>query len=431
MSEQASRPDRLVVAGGHVLTMDPATGELPRADVLVENGRIADVRPDIEAPGAERVDARRCLVLPGFVDTHRHMWQAALRGYGADQTLEEYFGATLHAYGPSLGPGELHLGNLLSALGALDAGVTTVQDISNATKSTEQHTDALVDALEDAGIRAVFAYGYGPGADARRIRSRRLHSADALVTMALNAELGGDATVRASWGLARELDVPVALHVRGGRPLSRLRQLGLLRPRTVYIHGTGLDQGELKQIADSGGSLSVAPAIEMTMGHGLPPFAAAASAGLRPSLSADVEVAAGSDLFGQMRTAFQVSRYAALHGHDGPPGRLPTSRDILEFATIEGARALGLDDRIGSLTPGKQADLVVLRADRPGVVPVHDPVGTVVSAMDRADVDTVLVAGRIVKHAGRLLRPDLPLLIDRATDLRERLTGRRADGPTG
>jgi 5-methylthioadenosine/S-adenosylhomocysteine deaminase len=159
------------------------------------------------------------------------------------------------------------------------------------------------------------------------------------------------------------------------------------------------------------------------MGHGLPPFAAAASAGLRPSLSADVEVAAGSDLFGQIRTAFQVSRFAAPHGHDGPPDRLPTSRDILRFATIEGARVLGLDDRIGSLTPGKQADLVVLRADRPGVVPVHDPVGTVVCAMDRADVDTVLVAGRIVKRAGRLLRSDLAALVDRAAQLRDRLTG--------
>ncbi|MDQ1019011.1 amidohydrolase family protein [Streptomyces afghaniensis] len=423
MTGHGPRPDRLVVAGGHVLTMDPATGDLPRADVLVENGRIADVRQDIEAPGAERIDARHCLVLPGFVDTHRHMWQAVLRGYGADQTLEEYFGATLHAYGSSLGPGELHLGNLLSALGALDAGVTTVQDISNATKSTEEHTDALVDALEESGIRAVFAYGHGPEADARRIRSRRLHSADALVTMALNAELGGDASVRRDWGLARELGIPLALHVRGGQPLSRLRRLGLLRPGTVYIHGTGLDRGELKLIADSGGALSIAPAIEMTMGHGLPPFAAAASAGLRPSLSADVEVAAGSDLFGQMRTAFQVSRFAVLHRHDDAPDRLPTSRDILEFATIEGARALGLDDRIGSLTPGKQADLVVLRADRPGVVPVHDAVKTVVCAMDRADVDTVLVAGRIVKRAGHLLRPDLAALVDRAAAVRDRLTG--------
>ncbi|MFD9544897.1 amidohydrolase family protein [Streptomyces sp. NPDC060022] len=429
-AERETGPTRVVIEGGHVLSMDPRVGEPLGADVLVEDGRIVEVRRDSGARGdrdaewtrtAERIDARGCLVLPGFVDTHRHMWQAILRGSGADQTLEQYFDVVLHSLGPRLGPEDLGLGNLLSALGALDAGVTTVQDISNITKVTEEHTDALVHALDDAGIRAVFAYGQGDERDTRRIRDGRMHSDDALVTMALNAEPAGDEDVLREWALARDLDLSLALHVRGGRPLSRLRQLGVLRPGTVYIHGTGLDAGELRILADSGGGLSIAPGIEMTMGHGLPPFAAAAAVGLRPGLSADVEAAAASDLFGQMRTAFQVARFAALHGTDGVGAPLPTTRDVLEFATIDGARVLGMDDRIGSITPGKQADIVVLRADRPGVVPVYDAVGTVVSAMDRADVDTVLVAGRVVKRDGRLLRPDLPALAERANEVRDRL----------
>ncbi|GLW71405.1 TRZ/ATZ family hydrolase [Kitasatospora phosalacinea] len=419
----ADSPRRLLVTGGRVLTMDPALGQLDHADVLIEDGLITAVRPGIEADGAERLDARHHLVLPGFVDTHRHMWQAALRGFGTDQTLEQYFGETLHAYGTAFDPAELYLGELLSALGALDAGVTTVQDVSNVTKTTPEHSDALVDALEHSGLRAVFGYGYGPAADARRIRTERLHRDDALVTMALNAELGGDRAVREEWALAAELGLSTVLHVRGGRPVSRLRGLGLLRPGTVYVHGTGLEPGELKLIADSGGALSIAPAIELTMGHGLPPFAAAAAAGLRPALSADVEVATGSDLFGQMRAAFQIARYSALHLADTPVDRLPTTRDVLAAATIDGARALGLDHRIGSLTPGKQADLLLLRADRPGVLPVHDPVGTVVCAMDRADVDTVLVAGRVVKRDGRLLHPGLPGLVEQAEELRRRLAG--------
>lgn len=267
---------RSLVTGGRVLTMDPALGELPSADVLVEDGRITAVRPGIDAPEVdERIDARGCLVLPGFVDTHRHMWQAALRGSGADQTLDQYFATVLHTQAPRLTADDLHLGNLLSALGALDAGVTTVQDISNVPKPTEEHTDALLDALTGSGLRGVFAYGHGTAQDARRVRTGRLHAGDGLVTMALNAEAGSDETVRRGWDLARELDLPTALHVRGGSPVSRLRRLGVLRPGTVFIHGTGMDAGELELIHDSGGALSVAPAIEMTMGHGLPPFAAA------------------------------------------------------------------------------------------------------------------------------------------------------------
>jgi len=415
---------RSLVTGGRVLTMDPALGELPSADILVEDGRITAVRPGIDAPGVdERIDARGCLVLPGFVDTHRHMWQAALRGSGADQTLDQYFATVLHTQAPRLTADDLHLGNLLSALGALDAGVTTVQDISNVPKPTAEHTDALLDALTGSGLRSVFAYGHGTAQDARRVRTGRLHAGEALVTMALNAEAGSDETIRRGWSLARELDLPTALHVRGGSPVSRLRRLGVLRPGTVFIHGTGMDAGELRLIHDSGGALSVAPAIEMTMGHGLPPFAAAVAAGLRPSLSADVEVAAAGDMFTQMRAAFQIGRFAALQGHAGPDAPLLTVREVLEFATLGGAEALGMADRIGSLTPGKQADLIVLRTDRPGVAPVYDAAAAVVSSMDRADVDTVLVAGRIAKRQGRLAYAGLPGLLARAQEVRDRLAG--------
>ncbi|WP_329180553.1 amidohydrolase family protein [Streptomyces decoyicus] len=416
---------RTLLTGGRVLSMDPAIGELPSADILVEDGRITAVRPDLDATEVgERIDARGCLVLPGFVDTHRHMWQAVLRGSGADQTLDEYFATVLHTLAPRLTADDLHTGNLLSALGALDAGVTTVQDISNVDKPTEEYTDALLDALTDSGLRSVFAYGHGTAQDARRVRTRRLHAKDSLVTMALNAEAGSEETIRRGWALARELDLPTALHVRGGRPVSRLRRLGVLRPGTVFIHGTGMEDGELRMIHDSGGALSVAPAIEMTMGHGLPPFAAAAAAGLLPSLSVDVEVAAPSDMFTQMRAAFQIGRFAALQGHAGPEAPLLTAREVLEFATLGGAGALGMADTIGSVTPGKQADLLVLRTDRPAVAPVYDATAAVVSSMDRADVDTVMVAGRVVKRQGRLQYAGLPRLLARAQGVRDRLAAR-------
>ncbi|MFD0899002.1 amidohydrolase family protein [Actinomadura sediminis] len=415
---------RTLIRGGHVLTMDPRLGDLPATDVLVDGDTIADVRPGIDAPDADVVDAAGRLVLPGFVDAHRHMWQAVLRGYGADQTLGEYFSTVLGGLGPRLTPDELYLGDLLSALAALDAGITTVQDISNVPKPTPEHSDALVAALRDSGVRAVFAYGHGTAADAGRLRAGEL-SSGGLVTMALNAEASGDTDVRDGWRLARDLDVPIALHVRGGAPLSRIDRVAGLRPGTVYIHGTGLAPGELRLMADSGGALAVAPAIELTMGHGMPPTGEALAAGLRPALSTDVEVAAAGDMFTQMRAAFQAARFAALHGPSSG-GPLPTVRAVLEWATVDGARALGLDGRVGAVRPGMQADLIVLDTSRPGVRPIYDPAGTIVSAMDRADVDTVLVAGRFRKRGGRLAHPGIAGLLERADTVRDRL--RALDG---
>ncbi|MQS10985.1 amidohydrolase family protein [Streptomyces kaniharaensis] len=411
--------DRLLLRDGHVLTMDPLLGDLPCADILVEDGRIAAVGPSLAADDAEVVDAAGCIVLPGFVDTHRHMWQAVLRGHGADQTLGEYFRVVLGTLGPLMGPHDLYLGNLLSALSALDAGITTVQDISNVGKPTQDHSDAVIAGLVDSGIRARHSYGQGTEADLRRLRAA-IGGGDSLVTLGLNAEPSDEHGTRRAWALADELDLPIALHARGYGTVDRLHRLTGLHKGTVYIHGNGLGGYDLDLIAQSGGALSVAPAIEMTMGHGLPPFREARDAGVRTSLSTDVEVAAAADMFTQMRAAFQTSRYAALH-HGGSERDLPTCRQILEYATIGGARALGLEDRVGSLTPGKSADLVVLRADRPGVVPVYDAARTVVSAMDRGDVDSVLVAGTFRKRAGRLTHASLASVLEQAGAVRDRL----------
>jgi cytosine/adenosine deaminase-related metal-dependent hydrolase len=417
--------------------MDPALGDFDEADLLIEDGVIAEVRPGIEeAGGAEVVDARRRIVVPGFVDTHRHMWQAALRQIAPDHTLGEYFADVLGRLAPMIRPDDAYLGNLLSALGALDAGVTTVQDTANL-QGGPDHADALVGALRDSGLRAVFAYGTlggrdgrgtrgGVSPDAERIRRTLLPSDDALVTMALCTEAAGPEAARWNHRLADELGLRTVLHMNqpaSARPVSGMRRLGVLRPGTVFIHGNRLDTAEMRLIADSGGFLSVAPAIEMMMGHGMPPFATADRAGLPTSLSADVEVAAAGDMFTQMRAAFQCARYSRLR-EDGD-GPLPSVRDVLAMATIQGARALGLDGRTGSLTPGKQADLVVLRTDRPGVAPAHDPYGAVVLGMDRADVETVLVAGVPVKRDGALLHPGLPKLLTAAERLREDLARAR------
>ncbi|MFB9924101.1 amidohydrolase family protein [Amycolatopsis halotolerans] len=415
----------LLIRNATILSMDPEIGDLERADLLVDGERIAAVGAGLRPAGpVTEIDATGRIAIPGLVDSHRHMWQAVLRGSAPHHTLADYFRHVLGGLGQQVTPDDVYLGNLLSAYGAMAAGVTTVQDISNV-QNTPDHTEAAVAALRESGLRAVFAYGNGMPdgfasdsrlpARVREVRARLLPDDSARVTMALAFESGTDEDERWNWGLARELDVSAARHVvaRGpdDRPVSRLADLGVLAPGTTFIHGTGLPAGELRTIADHGGFLSIAPSVELAMGHGYPPFAPAVEAGLRPSLSVDVEVAAAADLFGPMRAAYQSARYA---------GASCTVRDILEFATVAGARTLGMADRIGSLTPGKQADLVLLRADDPGTAPVYDPYAAVVLGMDTGHVDTVLIAGTPVKQDGRLHAEAGPV-VRRAQAVRDRI----------
>ncbi|MDI5961225.1 amidohydrolase family protein [Streptantibioticus silvisoli] len=408
-----------------VLSMDAEIGDLPRGQVLVEGKRIAAVGRDLGPVVADRViDANGGIVIPGFVDTHRHMWEAILRGYAARDTLEGYFERILFGIGPELTPRDLAVSEALSARAALDAGITTVQDTSDINE-TPARTDAIVAALQESGLRAVFAYGlsrpyvsrHGSGFpdDVRRVRAQLLPDDDALVTMALETQNGDDAAERRNAALARELDVLTAHHVRSSIRPSRLRELGALRPRTTFVHGNGLDADELAVIADSGGSLSIAPVVEQAMGLGNPMITQAlAVPGLPVCLSVDVEVTSPTDMFSQMRSLYLAARSASTTSG-------PTVRDILRFATLDGARALGLDGRVGSITPGKEADLLLLRTDRADAFPVTDPYGAVVLQMDRSHVDTVLVAGTAHKLDGRPTRDDTAL-IDTARGTIRRLT---------
>jgi len=418
-----SGQEKTLIRGATILSMDPDVGDLEQGDILVEGSEISEVQSRIEATGVdEEIDATDCIVIPGFVDTHRHMWQAVMRGYAPHYTLQDYFTRIMIGMGPSVLPRDVYLGNLLSAQAALGAGITTVQDISNI-QQTPEHADAAVQALRESGLRAVFAYGIAFGQikaegsklpdDVRRVRSQLLADDDALVTMALNAETGDDAAERYNYRLARDLDVRAARHlVSESQPITRLEKLGAVVPGTTFIHGNGLEDQELGAIRENGCGLSIAPAIELMMGHGYPPLVPAAQARLRISLSVDVEVTASGDMFTQMRAAYQAARYSQLSA-----GHIPsvTVEQILHYATLSGAETLGLSERTGSLRPGKQADLVILRADQADVAPVLNPYSTVVLQMDRSHVDTVLVAGAPVKRGGRLLTGNGELLAEART----------------
>ncbi|MGW1989242.1 amidohydrolase family protein [Embleya sp. NPDC001921] len=406
-------PDRLLLRGGTVVDTDPHVTARPNTDVLIEHGTIVAVGSGLSAEGAEVVDARERIVLPGFVDTHRHVWQSVLRAVAVDSDLGDYLGLVLGRLSPAMRPEDVYTGNLVGALECLDSGITTVQDFSHVQHRAE-HGDAAVGGLRAAGIRAVFGYGHPPFDPAARdprlvrdLRERLFADDDELVTLALAP--GGPSytpidVVEEDWRLAAELHIPLAVHVGSGpvaqRPIEALRDRGLLNARTLYIHGNSLPDDELAMIADSGGALSIAPHIEAQMGHGAPMINRSHAVGLVTGLGVDVVTSGPGDMFSLLRAALLTSQLA-----DGP--RL-FAADMLRMATIGGAAALGLADRIGSLAVGKRADVVLLRADAVNLVgATHDIAGAVVASAHPGNVDTVLVAGRTVKRAGRLTHPHL------------------------
>ena len=420
--------DRILLRAGHVLSMDPAVGDLPRGDVLIEDGKIAAVQPEISAD-AEVLDMTGRIVIPGFVDTHRHTWEASIRGVAPDATLDDYFVDILDTFAPLYTPEDVYAANLAGALECLNAGITTLVDWSHI-NNTPEHPDAAIQALTETGIRAQYAYGSAntsladywfeskiaiPGDDVRRIRAKYFASDDGLLTMGLATRGPGfcvNDVVTSEWALARELDIPITVHVAMGRLAGRfgmvkqLHDLGLLGPDTTYIHCCHLSEEEWRMVADSGGTVSVAPQVETQMGHGWPPVMKALEYGLRPSLSTDVVTTVPGDMFTQMRAAFGAERArmnAGFWQQDVPAEGMLTARQLLEIATVNGAHTAGLENRTGSLTPGKQADIVLIDATALNVAPVIDPVAAVTLCADVSNVDTVIIGGVTQKRNGKLL----------------------------
>ena len=422
---------RILLRGGTVLSLDQKTGDFEKADILIEGTKISAIGPNLAAAArsAVVVDATDRIVMPGFVDTHHHQYETLLRGILADGLLGQnpadgpktYVSIIQGVFTPAYLPQDAYIAELVASLNQINAGVTTTVDTSQVSLSPA-HTDACIAGLKESGRRAVFAYsgGVGPAAqfpqDIVRLRKQYFSSDEQLLTLALNTGINAD-----HWKLARSVGAPVVGHFFGGN-LQPMKDAGLLGPDKEYIHCTQLNEATWKLIADTGGKVSIAPAIEMQMRHGMPPFQAALDHGIRPSLSVDVECNMTADMFSIMRSAFTLQRALvndrALAGEKNLP-RLLTSRDTLELATIEGARTAHLDSRIGSLVAGKEADIILLATDRINVFPMNNAPGAVVTLMDTSNVDAVFIAGKVMKWQGKLVGVDQARLrrtIDQARD---------------
>ena len=427
---------RILIKGGAVVTMERRIPELPAGDVLIENDRIAAIAPQIPAPdGAQIIDAGDCIVLPGLINAHVHTWQSALRGIAADWTVAKYMAAMHRGLATLFRPEDLYIANLMGALNQIHCGSTTLVDWCHNNPSPE-HTDAAIDGLAESGIRAVFLHGSPkpnpkpgqkhfseipmPRFEVERLRKGRFAGRDGLVTFGL-AILGPYYSIyevtRQDVELAREFDVLASMHVGGGVPIAaggfeRLAREGLIRGKFNVVHGNDLAPEAIRIITDRGGMFTVAAEIELQMGYGDPLTGQLNALNSPVSIGSDVEPAARGDLFTAMRVTLQHERNRRtleIHAQRGSrPEAIPVScRQALEWATINGAKMLGLDDRIGSLAPGKQADIIVLRSGDLNLFPVHDPVASAVMQAGVSNVDTVLIAGRIVKRDGKLLYADI------------------------
>lgn len=396
---------RILIRGGCVLTLGEKTPNHPEADVLVEDGVVSAVGTGLDARGAEVVDASEAIVMPGFVDTHRHTWRALLRNLGTQTTDVD----SSHVQ-----PDDVYAGTLIGLLGAAEAGITTVVDWADL-PDDDRHVEAALQAHADAGLRTVFVDAAPDGAggtDGRRRIRRLTEDADARTTIALGSnDIAGDnlEAIRAGWAVARELGVRIHAHA-GLRPddagvLADLARQGMLASDVTLVHGTHLSDADLDAVAEHGASVAVAPSAEMAGSLGVPPLQKFLDRDIHPGLAIDDERIAPGDMLSQMRAANSVQHAAyfdlKLAGKAGLPNLL-TTRDVIRYATLEGARSVGLGGATGSLEPGKQADLIVLRTDRPNIYPINDPIGAVVWGVDTSNIAWVFVAGRALVRDGRL-----------------------------
>jgi 5-methylthioadenosine/S-adenosylhomocysteine deaminase len=449
---------RYVIRGGSILSMDPNVGDFAEGDVLVQGKKIVAVGQSLRAGDADVIDARGRIVMPGFIDTHHHQFETALRSFltngilindlsGTPSANPTYFEFILLTFAPVYRPQDVYISELFGGLAQLDDGVTTVHDVSQIHHSPA-HSDAAIQALFDTGRRAAFGYfesagaailGTNPGNqypdDAMRIKKQWFSSTDQLVTMIMGGEVYLPAYEKA-WKIGRQLGLQVAAHILSPfriRPTLDLLAQGYggdsgtlgLGPDNLFIHMTGMSDLGWKGVHDHGVQVSVAFPIEMNMRHGQPPILRLQSLGMEPSLSTDVEVTMTADFFTQMRSAMTMQRMIVNQmileqGNFLPPNQWPTPaagtppllnvRDVLRFATINGAKHLRLDGKTGSLTPGKEADIIILDATALNVAPLNNVPGAVVALMDRTNVETVIVAGKVRKWKGKLLGVDLPHL---------------------
>jgi cytosine/adenosine deaminase-related metal-dependent hydrolase len=422
---------KLLIQNATVITMDPKQGDLRPGDVLIEGDRIAAVGERLHAPDAEPFDGSAFILIPGLINAHMHTWQTGLRAISANWTLLEYFRWVHAGLATRFQPDDIRIGTLAGALNQINCGTTTLVDWCH-NNPTPAHTDAGIEGLRESGIRGAFFHGSPkpdpkpgekhfsevphPRAEVERLMRGPFSSRDQLLTLGL-AILGPhystlDVSIH-DFRMARELGLVASMHQGGGAAKTpggwdALERDGLVGDYVNIVHGNDLADDRLKRFVDLEVTFSVAPENEMAQGHGHPITGRLRKLGAAPSLGVDLESVISGDMLTVARMALEHQRALDNAECRGATGGIPATstipaREALRWITVEGARMLGMQDRLGSIAPGKQADLVFIHADALNLWPVHDPVATVVMQANLANIDAVMIAGEWRKRDGKLL----------------------------
>lgn len=439
---------RTLLRGAQVITMTPDRPDAEHVDILVDGETIAAVGETIEAPDADVVDFSGRIVIPGLVNAHLHTWQTALRSAGADWTLMEYL---THLHGECVGqytPADMHISNLAGALNQLNCGTTSVGDWCHNVLSPE-HADAAVEGLVQAGIRAVFLHGTPyrspdtphPLAEIDRLLDGPVRD-HALLTLGMalqGPQYSSAETALADFRAGAERGLVVSMHQSGGEPSpgwDAVRAAGLFSSLTNIVHGADLPDDWIKTLVEAGVTFTTTPENELGQGHGTPITGSLLSLGAAPSLGTDIDTAVPGTVLTAARIALAHQRSLAHAHHRQTTGMYAntpsvTGKQALAWATVEGAKALGLADKVGRIEVGMQADLVAVDARALNLWPAHDPVATVLHA-DIANIEAVMVAGTWRKRDHVLLASGLDEVKDQLRESGERLLrGIRPAGSPG
>jgi cytosine/adenosine deaminase-related metal-dependent hydrolase len=409
---------RLLLRGGTIVSLDPQVGNLATGDVLIEGRTIAAIGSNLSVAGAQVINAANMILIPGFVDCHRHSWEGQLRRINPNaQTLAEYANATHLSFATHYRPRDTYVGNLLTAFGCIDAGITCVIDNSHNSRSAA-HSDAAVEALMDSGIRAVHASGapqagtwdqQWPG-DLTRLKDKYFRSDDQLVTLRMFSPVN-----RENWLLARNLGLRITTEFQGPNAamlLDPMWQDRLVGADNCFNHCGALPERTWQILRDSGATINVCPRSDAQygLGEGIAAYQHALDHGIKPGFSVDNETSYSADMFAEMRVAFMMQRALVQNRRFAGEMNLPRAvnvRDVLECATINGANCAGLANKIGTLAPGRDADIVMIKSDDINLYPSNNALGTVVQAAERSNVDTVIIGGRIRKRGGQIVGLDM------------------------
>ncbi len=426
------RPGRILIKGGTIVSMDSKVGDIVKGDILIDGKKIVAVGGTLKADGAQIIDANNCILIPGFVDAHRHAWEGQLRRINPNAaTLDQYSAATHLSFAKFYRPEDMYVGNMITALGCIDSGITCFIDNSHNAR-TAGHSDMAIRALMDSGVRAVHAAA-GPQAgdwdhqmpqDLGRLQKQFFSSTDQLVTLRIFA-----GPVREQWALARQLGLRITMEFQGAamsKMMDAFADENLLGPDVTFNHCGNLAETTWQNIKKFGVTIDVCPRSDSQygLGEGFPAYQKALDHGVKPGFSVDNETSYSTDMFMEMRTAFHIQRAVAtnrkLNGDTNPPAPVSV-RDVLECATVNGAGCAGLSDKIGTLSPGKEADIIMIRADDINLYPSNNAIGTVVAAADRSNIDTVIIGGVIRKQHGKMVGVDMNHFRKMADDSRRYL----------